>query len=227
MAFGVRRWLALAAALALGLGAWTWSGWRPPLGATPASAGDCVEIGLWSNDWHTSFALAAEVLPPDHPLRRFDPAARYFLVGWGDAAFYQSDGTDLLLGLKALMPGGATVVHVIGASRPVEESFIPADGARVGLSRAGAAQLADALADTLKLDEGGRVVPVAPGQHGPRSRFLAARGPFDLFTVCNHWTARTLRRAGVDVHAAFAYRGDWLMRQVRAKAPSCAALTGL
>lgn len=217
-----RRWIAAGVVAAL-MAAWTWSGTQPPLGAPGATRDDCVDIGLWSNDWHTSFALRADALPPDHPLRRFMPEARYFLVGWGDADFYRSDGTDIALGLKALLPGGDTVVHVIGAQSPVEQRFIPADFVHAGVSRAGAEALAQALSDSLRLDAAGDVIPVAPGQHGAQSRFLAGRGGFDLFTVCNHWTARTLRRAGVDVHAAFVYRGDWLMTQVRAKAPACRA----
>jgi uncharacterized protein (TIGR02117 family) len=214
-----------AGALALALGFWAWTGGRPPLGAPRATAADCVEVGLWSNDWHTSFALPAELLPETHPLRRLYPQARHFLVGWGDSEFYRSDGTDLGLGLKALLPGGQTVVHVIAAQRPVQDSFIPAEMVYVGLSRAGAAQLADALASSLALDADGAAVAVAPGQHGAQSRFLAGRGAFDVFTVCNHWTARTLRRAGVDVNGAFSYRGDWLTAQARRRAPRCAEVS--
>lgn len=208
----------------LALAGWIWSGGHPPLGAARATAADCVEIGIWSNDWHSSFALPAELLPDDHPLRRLYPEAKHFLVGWGDADFYRSDGTDMALGLKALLPGGKTVVHVIAAPRPVEETFIPAEMVYAGLSHAGAQKLAEELAQTLRLDDTGAAIPVAPGQHGAQSRFLAARGNFDLFTVCNHWTARTLRSAGVDVNGAFTYRGDWLTAQARRSAPRCAAL---
>jgi uncharacterized protein (TIGR02117 family) len=218
-----RRWV-IGGALLATLAVWTWTGTRPPLGAPKATAGDCVDVGLWSNDWHTSFSLAADLLPVDHPLRQLYPAARYFLVGWGDADFYRSDGTELALGLKALLPGGRTVVHVIAASQPVERTFQPAEMVYAGVSRDGAVRLGEALAQSLALDAEGRAIPVAPGQHGAQSRFLEGRGGFDLFTVCNHWTARTLRRAGVDVNAAFAYRGDWLTAQVRRKAPACAQL---
>jgi uncharacterized protein (TIGR02117 family) len=221
----VKRWAFLAAVVAA-LGFWWLTGTRPQLGAPKAAAGDCVDVGVWSNDWHTSFSFAANILPPDHPLRRLYPGAAYFLVGWGDAGFYRSDGTDLGLGLKALLPGGATVVHVIAAQRPVEESFLPTELATVGLSHAGAAQLGAALAQSLALDADGSAIPVGPGQHGPMSRFLAGRGAFDLFTVCNHWTARALRRAGVDVNAAFVYRGDWLTGQLKRKAPGCATRSG-
>ena len=220
----MKRLGAFLAAMAAAFAFWAWTGTRPALGAPKATAADCVEIGIWSNDWHTSFSLAADVLAPDHPLRRFYPEARYFLVGWGDQDFYRSDGTDIGLGLKALLPGGKTVVHVIAAATPVEESFLPTEMVRVGLSRAGAAALSEALAQTLRLDAAGGAIEVGPGQHGAQSRFLAARGGFDLFTVCNHWTARTLRRAGVDLNAAFVYRGDWLTGQIRKKAPACAAI---
>ncbi len=218
-----RRFVLLAAAVAA-LAFWSWTGTRPALGAPPATKGDCVDVGLWSNGWHTSFSIPAEMMPADHPLRRLYPQARWFLVGWGDSSFYRSDGTDLLLGLKALLPGGATVVHVIGSKRPAEETFIPAELVTVGVSHAGAQALAARLKTSLDLDANGNVRVVSLGQHGPQSRFLAARGAFDLFQVCNHWTARALRSAGVDINAAFVYRGALLTAQVRRRAPACVAL---
>lgn len=218
-----KRWAALAA-LAAALAFWTFTGTRPPLGAPPATKADCVDVGVWSNGWHTSFSIPADILPADHPLRRLYPQARWMLVGWGDSVFYQSDGTDLGLGLKALLPGGKTVMHVIAASQPVEQSFIPSEMTTVGLSHAGAAVLAERLKESLDLDATQNVRVVAPGQHGSQSRFLAARGAFDLFQVCNHWTARVLRRSGADINAAFVYRGEVLTSQLRRRAPACAAL---
>lgn len=218
-----KRWTVLAAIVAA-LAFWTLTGTRPSLGAPPATKGDCVDVGVWSNGWHTSFSIPADILPADHPLRRFYPQARWMLVGWGDSAFYRSDGTDLGLGLKALLPGGPTVMHVIAAQQPVERTFIPLEMTTVGLSHAGAAALAERLKQSLDLDAAQNVRVVAPGQHGPQSRFLAARGDFDLFQVCNHWTARALRRSGADINAAFVYRGEVLTSQLRQKAPACAAL---
>lgn len=218
-----KRSVFLATVLAL-VALWGWTGTRPSLGAPKATAGDCVDIGLWSNGWHTSYSIPADILPADHPIRRLYPQARWFLIGWGDSGFYRSDGTDIALGLRSLLPGGETVMHVIASRRPVEEHFIPAELARIGLSREGAAQLATRLRDSLDLDADGNARIVAPGQHGAASKFLAARGEFDLFQVCNHWTARGLRRAGVDVNAAFVYRGAWLTGPAQKKAPACSAL---
>jgi hypothetical protein len=213
---------AIAAGLAGAFAFWLWTGRQPPLGAPQARAGDCVEIGLWSNDWHASLAFQAAILPPDHPLRRLEPQARYFLFGWGDSAFYQSDGRDLWLGLKALAPGGPVIAHVIGATRPVESFYPPSELVALGVSRAGAAALAARLAETLQLDGDGTAQIVAPGHAGAHSYFLAARGEFNLFQVCNQWVARTLRTAGIDVDAALPYRASWLAKDARAQAPACA-----
>lgn len=220
----MRRLLAAAAGLAAALAFWIWTGCQPSLGAPKASAEDCVEIGLWSNDWHASLAFPAAILPPDHPLKRLQPDAGYFLFGWGDAAFYRSDGSDLWLGLKALAPGGPVVAHVIGARRPVESFYRPSEMVELGVSRAGAAAFAMRLAEALRLDGNGSAQIVAPGHAGDGSFFLAARGEFNLFQVCNQWVARTLRTAGVDVDAALTYRADWLVKDARKQAPSCKGL---
>ena len=217
---GRALWLAwLCAALAF----WFWTGALPPLGAAPATPGDCEIVSVWSNGFHSDLTFAADLLPPDHPLRRYDPGARYLLVGWGDESFFRSSGKDLLLGAEALLPGGPTTVHVIYADQPVERVYIGDQIVPLAISHAGAAALAQRFTDALQLDEQGRVQVIGPGHGGPRSWFLKGRGEFDLFEVCNQWTARALRAAGVNVNAAFLYTGDWLERAVAGQRHVCPA----
>jgi uncharacterized protein (TIGR02117 family) len=206
------------AALIAAFGFWFWTGTRPPLGAPPARAGDCVQIKVWNNGYHTDLTFPAAILSPDHPLRRIDPAARYLLVGWGDEAFFRSNGDDLGLGVRALLPGGAVTMHLIAGGAPIESFYIPESVTPIALSHAGVAALARRLADTLVLDSGGRAQIIAPGHGGRRSWFLKARGEFDLFQVCNQWTARTLRLAGINLNAAFLYTGDMVVAAL-ARAP--------
>jgi uncharacterized protein (TIGR02117 family) len=195
---------------------WWASGYYPPLGARPATARDCVIIRVWNNGWHTSLSLSADQLDPTHPIRQLFPSARYFLIGWGDAAFYQSDGQNLWLGAGALLPGGATTIHVLGAERPPEEVFNPKDMIHVAVSRAGLGAINTRLRDSLDLDANGAAQILAPGQVAGASFFLRARHGFHLFQVCNHWTARTLRAGGVRLNAAAIYTGDQLKGAVRA-----------
>lgn len=203
------------------LGFWWWTGTRPPLGAPRASDADCVEIALWNNGYHTDLAFPAALLSDDHPLRRLDPGARYLLVGWGDEAFFRSDGTDMALGAKALLPGGPTTMNVVAGDVPVATFYRPKELIAFGVSRAGMDAIAARLTQTLVLDEAGAPQITAPGHGGARSWFLKARGEFDLFQLCNHWMARTLRTGGVDVNAAFTYTGDMLASAVKRSAHAC------
>jgi uncharacterized protein (TIGR02117 family) len=213
----------LAGALVAIFAFWFWTGTLPPLGAPPARAGDCVQIKVWSNGYHTDLTFPASLLAPDHPLRRIDPSARYLMVGWGDEAFFRSNGDDLALGARALLPGGAVTMHLIAGGVPIESFYIGEDVTPLALSHAGAAALARRLADTLVLDRAGRAQIIAPGHGGRRSWFLRARGEFDLFQVCNQWTARTLRAAGVDLNAAFLYSGDMVMAALKRAPHECPA----
>lgn len=203
----------LAAAIALAACAEA----APP--PAPPAAQDCIEIAVWSNGVHTSLSVPAEALPADHPFRSLYPEARYLLVGWGDAAFYRSDGTDWLLGLRALVPPSPSAVHVLASAEPAETWFTPAEAPRFGITRDGARGLAAFLAAAVATDPQGRPIVLSEGQVPGASVFLAGTEGFHLFNVCNHWTARALRAAGLDV------RGGWsaesLKRQVR-PAPRCA-----
>jgi uncharacterized protein (TIGR02117 family) len=215
-----RRWVALAA-VAGAIGVWFWSGENPRVRAASASDGDCVEIALWNNGFHTDLTFPADVLPLDHPLRQLAPDAKYLLVGWGDERFFMSDGTDMWLGAQALLPGGATTINLVAGDQPVATFYRPKDLIPVAISGEGAAALAQRFADTLQLDPSGAPQIIAPGHGGPRSWFLKARGEFNLFEVCNQWTARTLRAAGIKVNAAFLYTGDMVAAAVKPHAKAC------
>jgi uncharacterized protein (TIGR02117 family) len=218
---GVRKWWIVAGALLAAVSVWFWTGTLPTRRVEAASANDCVQIGVWNNGFHTDLTFPAALLPADHPLRRIDPKARYILVGWGDEAFFRSDGADMLLGAKALLPGGATTMNLVAGDRPIETFYVPKNMTSLALSREGFDALAQRLADTLVLDPKGDAQIIAPGHGGPRSWFLKARGEFDLFQVCNQWTARTLRTAGVNLNAAFLYTGDMVAGALKSAPHEC------
>jgi hypothetical protein len=183
-----------------------------------------VQIEVWNNGLHSDFTFPADFLPAGHPLRGVDPGARYLLVGWGDEEYFRSAGTDVLLGLKTLLPGGATTVHLVAGDHPISTFYGYKTLTPIALSRAGGAALARRLALSLRLDAAGRAQIIAPGHGGPRSWFLKGRGEFDLFQTCNQWTARVLRAAGVDINAAFLYTGDMLVSALKSVPHECPAV---
>lgn len=179
------------------------------------SPGDCVELHLYSNGYHSDIGAPASIFPEDHPLRRLYPDAESFLIGWGDQAFYYSDGTNLWLGLDALIPPSASVFHIAYNAAPSSAYLSPNDDTAIAVSRDGAARFVAFIDRYLVLDAQGAPVPTSDGKVVGRSSFLRSRGSFHLLQVCNQWMARALRAAGVNVNARAAWLAGPLIRQVR------------
>jgi uncharacterized protein (TIGR02117 family) len=195
-----------------------WGPTSPPRVAQPR-AGDCVELHLWTNGFHTDIAAPVDIFPPEHPLRRLFPGARAFLIGWGDEKFYRADVFDWGLALDAIVPPSPSAMHVAYDAAGAARYLGPTDNVAIAVSREGAAGLVAYVDRTLALDAEGAPIRVAPGKLIGRSAFLRARGSFHLFNVCNQWMARALRAAGLNVNAHAAWMGDWLIREVRRERP--------
>lgn len=197
----------------------------PAPNVTAPSAGDCVELHLYSNGYHSDIGAPASIFPEDHPLRRLYPDAETFLIGWGDNAFYRSDGTNYWLGLDALVPPSPTVFHVAYNATEASRYLGPNDDLAIGVSREGASRFVAYVDRYLVLDQSGEPVRIADGKVVGRSVFLRSRGSFHILNVCNQWMARALRTAGVDVNARAAWLAGPLIRQARKRGPtSCTAV---
>jgi uncharacterized protein (TIGR02117 family) len=188
----------------------------------PVVAGPCAPLGIWSNGAHTSLIVPAGMLAPDHPLRRPFPSARWFLVGWGDVDFYPSDGSDIGLALRSLIPPRASVVHVL-ATQPLPTEIFPASAvAWSGLTPEQETRLAAFLADAVMRDGEGAAIFAAPGQVAGASAFFKGVDGFHAFSLCNHWTAKALRAAGLTVTPWGAFTAGSVTGQIR-RTPICAA----
>lgn len=192
--------------------------------APPPVAGDCTTIRLWSNGFHVNLAMRAELFEETHPLRRLFPQAHYFLIGWGERDFYMAEKAGVWKGLNAILPPSPAVMQVIAAKEPVEDTIWPGrEVATLAISRSGAQALAQSLAAQLKYDDNGDPLALGTGRVDGASLFLAARGNFHLFNMCNHWTAARLREAGAPVHPRISFTAGGLMRAARRKTPSSCA----
>jgi uncharacterized protein (TIGR02117 family) len=199
----------------------------PAPNVPPPSAGDCVTLHLWSNGYHSDIGAPASIFPEDHPLRRLYPEAREFLIGWGDQAFYYSDGANLWLGLDAIIPPSPSVMHITYDAPEASAYLGPNDDLAMAISREGAARFVAYVDRALILDEAGRAIVTTPGKVVGRSVFVRTRGSFHLFNVCNQWMARALRAAGIDVNARAAWLAGPLIRQARAVSRStCSSFPG-
>lgn len=204
------RWTILLALILVGACASTP---RPP--PTP---GDCTTIRLWSNGFHVNLAMRAGLFEDSHPLRKLFPDANHFLIGWGERDFYIATKPGVWMTLKAITPPSPAVMQVIAAEEPVEDRIWPGrDVVTIAISETGARALAQSIADYLKYAENGAPIVLGQGRVEGGSVFVAARGNFHLFNMCNHWTAARLREAGVPVSARISFTAGALMRAVKRK----------
>lgn len=180
-----------------------------------ASDGDCVELHLYSNGFHSDIAAPAAIFPADHPLRRLYPEADSFLIGWGEERFYYSDGTNLWLGLDAIVPPSPTVLHIAYDAERASAYLGPNDDVVIPVSREGAGAFVAFVNRALALDESGAAMVTRTGKWVGRSSFVRAKGTFHLFNVCNHWMARAIRAAGVNVNTRTPWFASTLVPDVR------------
>ncbi len=187
---------------------------------------DCVELHLYSNGYHSDIAAPASLFPETHPLRRLYPQAESFLIGWGDEAFYNSDGTNLWTGLDALIPPSPSVMHVAYNAPEASAYLGPNDDLAVGISGEGATRFVAFVDRALVLDQTGEAIVTGDGKVVGQSSFLRTRGSFHLLNVCNQWMGRALRATGVDVNARAAWLAGPLIRQARIVGrEGCASVT--
>lgn len=189
-------------------------GWRmvAPVRAAPQPTGRCVEIVLEASGWHTNLVFPASLLPEDHPLRQLYPRAQTLAVGWGDRDAYPKGGQEPWRHVIALIPPRPSVLHVAADSGW--------GGPRVAITEEGRRGLSDFLAQAVRLGADGRPIVVSPGQIQGRSAFIESRDIFHLYNLCNQWTARALRAAGLPVSPIGAWTSESVARQI-SKGPRC------
>lgn len=196
---------------------------KPQAGLAP-TAESCVTTRLISNGWHADLALPVNVFAPSHPLRRAFPAARYFLIGWGERGFYMDESPGFWKGVSAAVPPGPSVLHVVAVETSMETlQWRESDVVEFALSEDGARAVADSLSRSLALDENGDAIRLGEGRVAGRSAFFADGGNFHLFHMCNHWTAARLKEAGMPLSVRVSFTAPGLLKAVRrVGAPACA-----
>ncbi|GGC55254.1 DUF2459 domain-containing protein [Chelatococcus reniformis] len=207
----VRRLAAAAALVGAGL---VFLGWLTSTPANPAlyPAADerAVTIYVVGRAYHSGLLLPRAALleaarhgafPAVTAVATRFAAYSWIEVGWGEERFYRQvpsiDRLDWRLALSALLrPGNAAVLHVVGVGDDPRAAFPDDDLGALTLSAEGFLGLITELERSFGRDAQGQPLALGAGVYGP-SLFFRATGTFNLFNVCNHWTARLVGAAGV------------------------------
>jgi len=168
----------------------------------PARPGQGVEIYVVDNGFHSDIAAPrSAIVAPGGPLARATAeitAQPWVLIGWGDERFYQAQSPwqgRLGDGLRALMGGRPTVVHLEGISQRPDLAW--RDGVRrIVVSPAGLSALLQRADRSFARDAAGAPIE-RPVPRPPDEGFFASTEGFSLLHLCNHWTAGLLAAAGL------------------------------
>lgn len=170
--------------------------------AGQGEAGQAVSIYLVDNGFHTDLAIPASALAgrlSGRAAAGVTGGRPWVLVGYGDRSFYIARGPVLARaadGARSLLaPGNPAVLRFDGLAAAPDRVW--QDGVtRIRLTPRGLAAMTAAIDASLKPAQDGAPIPV-PGASDPASGFFAARQPFSLIHLCNHWTADMLHAAGL------------------------------
>ena len=212
--------LLLAAVLGGAAAGWTWT--RPADPALAPTGGQGIAVHILDNGFHTDLAVPRAVLearagPLGEAVRSLAPGD-WILIGWGDAKFYVDQrpiGDRLPDGLRAFFrPGNASVIMLDPERTDPRLRFAPEGRAALTLSPAGFNRMADRIEHSLKLADGhARIAAARPGDD---ARFFASRETFWIGYLCNHWSARVLNAAGLQVRPLRSATSAEVMATVRA-----------
>lgn len=178
-----------------------------------ASGGDSIcTVYVIHESWHTGIVLNAVDIPD--PLRSIVhdfTTWPYIEFGWGDSAYYQADDPGIGLALRAVLWPTSSVMQVYGSSiHPANRSGIKSY-CRVQLDHSGYSELCKAIAASFALDAFQR--PFSTGGWGSLGFFRGAE-QYHLFNMCNHWTARMLKNAGLPVSESGAFTAGTVMQRL-------------
>jgi uncharacterized protein (TIGR02117 family) len=182
----------------------------------PPLDGRSVPVWLVSHGWHVGLAVRRADVPREAwPESGGLGTYRHLEVGWGDAEYFPARRGTTGMALRAAFASTSSALHVVGFDEPVPEFFPDSTIVELALGPAAFEALCRFVHDAYWRDAGGRLVLLAPGAYG-HGHFYRARGRYHLFSNSNHWTARALEVAGLDLDARWAFTaGSVLSRASR------------
>jgi uncharacterized protein (TIGR02117 family) len=179
--------------------------------SAPPREGRGVPVWLVGHGWHVGLAVRRADVPRDvWPEAAGLGPHRHLEVGWGDAEYFPARRGTSGMALRAAFASTASALHVVAFDEPVPEFFPDSPIVELTLGPTAFAALCRFVHDAYGRDADGRLVPLALAAYG-HGHFYRARGRYHLFSNSNHWTARALEVAGVDLDARWAFTADWVL----------------
>ncbi len=129
--------------------------------------------------------------------------------GWGDREYYGASHKNVFKMLKALLLPTRAVMEVSGFA-VIEEAgdwVVALDNSNISHTR-----LLQEIESYFYLDERRKAELVRKESNG--CFYYRAKGIYFLFSNCNNWTAKMLKKAGLKIHFWYAFLSPLVMKQL-------------
>ena len=183
-----------------------------------------MEHNLWveHDRYHTAIVFLSkdvrQLMPELTPVLNDSPFVRF---GWGDSVYYGASNQNVWKALKALfLPTGSVVeVSNFPTLAAVGKYVFPLDASSVDKVK-----LLSFISLTFKRGDSNEYLLMRVEHNG--FHYYCAHGIYTLFKNCNNWTAKSLRRGGMDIHYPFAFFSRSVMKQLYKLSGHPASLDG-
>jgi len=165
----------------------------------PNSYDNIKTIYVVSHGWHTGIVISSSDIKGGMIPEKLDFSGdKYIEFGWGDEGFYQAPEITFNLALKAMFVPTDTVMHVVGFSNPVIESFPESEIVMLKISEVGLNKVITMIHNSFDREGNNKASSNMNGLYG-NSKFYKAKGHYHIFKTCNNWTAKILRSSGFPI----------------------------
>jgi hypothetical protein len=147
--------------------------------------------------WHTGLIVPTYTLPDSIWPAQFDISEyEYLEIGWGDRDYYQHPKFNIWYAFKALFWPTSTAIHILPLlERHIQPTYGSTKLVRLDINDSELDSLTRFLLSQFKLNENGKIIPLAQGFY-QTSQFFAGSTKYFFPKNSNVWAAMALKRAG-------------------------------
>ena len=180
---------------------------------TPSSS-HTTTIYLTNNGLHTYLVLPATAVTAQVPaLEAHFPDTAWLQVGWGDYHYYGNPEQTKWMGFKALCLPTKAVIGLMAINNP--RTDLP-KSIRLFEHAANPKTLNAVVAFVCNHIQSNHQPEVIRVRDDGELFFLSV-GTYSIFNTCNHWTAKALQSAGLEVNPRVAFSPYNVEKQATAK----------
>ncbi len=171
-------------------------------------------IFIVQEGWHTGIVLETASIPDSlwQGINQFQHH-NYLDIGWGDEAFYQEPGINVILALRAILFPTKSVIRIHGfRTDPVLYYESYATLFELKLTQEQYYTLIRFIANSFIRKEDGKII-LSTLQESYKNYFLSKRY-YHLFRTCNTWVCLALKESSVPVRSSGILTRRQLIRQL-------------